>query len=636
MKNALRILHLEDNSNDAELVRSVLEEDQLICDIDRVVSKTEFERALQSNIYDIILSDYSMPGFDGFKALSCSRLMQPSVPFLFLSGTIGEERAVDSLRNGATDYILKDRLQRLGAAIRRARREAEDRVERLKNDQKIRQQADFLNQAQDAIYVGDLSQNITYWNKGAERIYGWTADEVIGKHASKLLYKSDAPSRDEIWNTVLEKGQWTGELVQVTMANKEICVSSRRTLLRDSGGVAVAVLNINTDITEKKNLEAQVLRSQRLQSLGTMASGIAHDLNNVLAPVLMVSELLGQSLTDSQDLKMVDIARSSAQRGTQLVNQILQFARGTRPADVQMNLKALVDELAKFALSAFPRKISIRTDVQPDLFPVAGDSTQFTQILLNLCVNARDAMPNGGRLSICIKNTLLSEQEIFEENKRISGSFVELSVSDTGTGIPPEALTHIFEPFFTTKADGKGTGLGLSTVATIVRNHGGFIDVETGLGTGTTFRVYFPVTNQALMEKHLISSASVQSGHGEWVLLVDDEFALLEMTKGLLESHDYHVLTAKDGAEALAVFDAHQDKIAVLITDLLMPGLGGAELIANVCERFPRIVAICLSGSPDRGSFPIPGKNSYTFLRKPCSTTDLLGTLQRLLAARKS
>jgi two-component system cell cycle sensor histidine kinase/response regulator CckA len=630
MTSPLRILHLEDNSNDAEFVRLALEVDALDCEVDRVASKAGFEGALQSKAYDIILSDFSMPGFDGLRALSLSQQLQPEVPFLFLSGTIGEERAVESLRKGAVDYILKDRLMRLSSAILRARQDALERAERNQNDLQIRQQAALLNQAQDAIYVRDLGQNITYWNKAAELIYGWTSAEVLGKRASDLLYKTAASSRDEIWNTVLEKGEWKGELVQVNKQNQEIWISSRRTLLRTAAGTPVAVLNINTDITEKKNLEAQVLRIQRVNSIGAMAGGIAHDLNNVLAPVVMVSELLRERLTDPQDVKMMDIARNSAQKGVQLISQILQFAKGTKPLEKEVDFGSLVEDLVKLGLNASSRHVTIETALQPDLLPVVGDPTQITQILLNLCVNARDAMPNGGRLSIAIKNRTLSEHPVLGQIRPISGAFVELSVSDTGTGISEETRTRIFEPFFTTKVEGKGTGLGLSTVVTIVRNHHGFINVESAVGVGTIFKIYFPSSGRTPTPGREPSDGAALCGHGELILVVEEELALLEMTKGVLEAHDYHVLTSNNGLEALGFLEKHAGQIALVISDLSITGFGGAALTALIREQFHGTRIIGLTSTPEKAPPNVSGSCAY--LSKSCSTRDLLFTLQNLLA----
>ncbi|MDB6036647.1 MAG: hybrid sensor histidine kinase/response regulator [Verrucomicrobiales bacterium] len=633
MSNALRILHLEDNGNDAELVRIILEKDLVDVELDHVSTKKAFEKALQEGSYDIILSDFSMPEFDGLRALDFARQLKPEVPFLFLSGTIGEERAVESLRKGAVDYVLKDRVQRLSTAILRARKEALERAERSKNELQIRQQAELLNQAQDAIYVRNIDQYITYWNKASERIYGWNSSEVIGKRACELLYGSNPSRRDHIWDAVLEKGEWVGELTQITKAGKQIHVASRRTLLRDVHGAPLAILNINTDITEKKNLESQILRSQRVDCIGAMAGGIAHDLNNVLTPILLASGILQTQLTFPNDLRMVNVVKKNAQKGADLVKQILQFASGTKPPETELDFASLLSDLTNLSFKAFPGNVKIESEVQQGLFSVSGDRTQFHQILLNLCVNARDAMPGGGKLAIKISNTIFSDRVIQGQKRPVTGNFVELAVSDTGTGIPPEIAAHIFEPFFTTKSIDKGSGLGLSTVATIVRNHQGYLELETAIGRGTTFRVFLPAADgKRSDEKNNVFMNPAGCGQGQGILLINEEYALLEMTKELLEAHDYRVVTATGGFEALAQLERCQEKIAALIIDLPTPELNLGGWIDNIFKRLPNVTIICLKATDEAVHLRGEWKGRGAFLKTPCPPAELLGTLQRLLA----
>jgi PAS domain S-box-containing protein len=634
----LKVLHLEDNELDAELIRATLESGRIDCEINRVTSKHGFEEALRTGGgYDVILSDFSLPGFDGLAALSFAKQITPEVPFLFVSGTIGEDRAVESLKLGAADYVVKDRLQRLGAAITRARDDSARRQELTSNLEQIRCQAELLNQAKDAIFTRNLDQEITYWNKSAEHIYGWTTEEAIGKRASEILDKQGSANHHENSRALLEKGEWTGELEQVTKSGKEIIVSSHRTLVRDSSGNPIGVLNINTDITDKKELEAQVLRSQRMDSIGALAGGIAHDLNNMLAPILMVTELLRTEVTDPEHIRFLTTASQSARRGADLVKQILQFARGAKGQIQLIDLKALAEELVRFISKTFPRSIQITLDTAPDLTPVKGDATQLHQILLNLCVNARDAMERGGALSIRIKNIHSSDDTFPNSRHGATGSFVEISIADTGAGMLPEVQARIFDPFFTTKKIGSGTGLGLSTVATIVRNHKGFLTVDSAVDQGTTFRVFLPVSEATARTIAVDPPAAPLLGRGEWILLVDDELALLEITKGLLEACNYKVLVARNGAEALRLFDENHDKIAVVITDLMMPELGGEELIIQICDRMPNTPTICLSGSADETTvFRKSAHGPTTFLRKPCSTATLLKALDKLLENRRS
>jgi two-component system, cell cycle sensor histidine kinase and response regulator CckA len=628
--SVLRILHLEDNANDAELVRAALAEDRIDFTIDRVSSKSEYEDALRKD-YDVILSDFSLPAFDGLHALALAKQGKPDVPFLFVSGTIGEERAIESLKGGAVDYILKDRLIRLSAAILRAHRDALNLAERQRHEKQIRRQAELLDQAQDAIFVQNLDRIVTYWNKGAERIYGWTTEEIIEKRAPDFLAKIDGQREDEIWKSTFEKGQWTGEITHVTKDGKEIVMSSRRTLLRDVERDPLAILNINTDITEKKNLEAQVLRNQRIESIGALAGGIAHDLNNVLAPMMMVADLIRDDVKGTESLRMLDILRSSAQRGAELVKQILQFARGAKGQASTDEVKKLLDDLANLLRKTFPPSIHIEVATQGNLPSVASDPTQLNQILMNLCVNARDAMPKGGTITIEVRRKTLLNHVLRDQKEPVSGSFVEFAVSDTGTGIAPEILTKIFDPFFTTKAETKGTGLGLATVATILKNHHGFIEVDSIPGKGSTFRVTLPTSKRELAKAPTVASTANVTGRGLWILLVDDELALLEMTKGLLEAHQYQVLTATNGAEALMLFEANRQKIAAVVTDLLMPGMGGNELVSTLCDQFPGTRILCMTGSTGDSTFQPQQCGAQVILRKPCPTDELLAALDKLL-----
>jgi two-component system cell cycle sensor histidine kinase/response regulator CckA len=627
--NKLKVLHLENDDEDAKLVRDSLEREGLDCTLNRVSSTTEFREALQSQPYDLILAKFSSSEFDDASPLLIAKSLCPNVPFLFLSGTAGEEHAIRSLKKGAADYILKARVDRLGAAILQAHEESIVERKRLQDAAQLRQQAELLNQAQDAIMVRSLDREITYWNKGAERLYGWSTKEAIGKRTSDLLSQDGEPDHDLIWKEILNTGFWTGEVTQITKAGKEIDVSSRRTLLSDAAGVALAVLNINTDITEKKDLQSQLFRNQRVDSIGAMAGGIAHDLNNILAPILMVTEMLRDQL-QGEDLRILDVAKNSAERGIGLVSQILEFAKGAKAQPVTVDIKVLVADLIRFGRTVFPRSITIESNLEEGLASVLGIPTQLHQVLLNLCINARDAMPVGGVLSIRGRNVALSGRPIHGHKTPISGSFLEISISDTGTGIPPELMHRIFDPFFTTKNE-NGTGLGLSTVAAILRNHKSFIEVSSEPGKGTTFRIYFPAVPAKLATPESESSSVGAPGRGELILLVDDEFALLEITKALLEAHDYRVLAASNGTEALKVFEERAAEISIVITDLLMPGLGGRELVAAIRDLSPKTITICLTGSTEESAARAYREGSCEFLKKPCSTKVLLNTLDRLL-----
>lgn len=630
MNTPLRILHLEDDVTDAHLVAALLEQDGLDFTIRRVDTRGEFENALQTASFDLIISDFTLPSFDGLSALSYARAASPDATFIFFSGTIGEEIAVDSLKQGAVDYVLKDRMTRLPAAVRRAVSEAAERRARRDAERRLREQAALLDKTSDAILVRDLTGRITYWNKSAERVYGWAEVDAIGKDHAGLLGSIQGVD----W---MEAGEWSGEVRQKTQSGREIVVASRWTLLRDAAGVPTAVLEVNTDITEKKLFEAQLLRTQRLENLGSLAGGIAHDLNNMLSPIVMAAGLLESAPLDESAARMVSAIQTSAARGTALVRQILSFARGRSGAPVVLQIQHVVRDIIQLAQETFPRAVKIELRLAESLPTVLGDATQLHQVLLNLCVNARDAMPNGGLLTVEASPVFLQQHTTRLLDAPVSGSFLRLTVSDTGSGIPAEIMDRIFEPFFTTKGPEHGTGLGLSTVAGIVRNHGGFVDVSSQPGVGTSFHVYLPATIGMTADPALPTTPEVPMGRGERILLVEDERAVREMLKEILESSRYVVHVASDGAEALSLFRAHENEIDLVITDLGVPGIGGVELVPALVRANPAIRVICITGDSeetfaDSGIRPLVRE----IIAKPFTSERLLLGIQQALATSSS
>lgn len=462
------------------------------CEIRPVKSRQAFEAALADGDFDLILSDFSIPQFNGLAALELGRSKHPDKPIIFVSGTMGEALAVESLKRGATDYVLKDQLARLPSAIKRAIADAEALKQRREAEEKIHEQAALLDMARDAIIVRDLEDRILYWNKSAERVYGWPSAEALGKNADELLNPGGSPQFKLASENLLKNGAWSGELEQVTKDAKQIMVESRWSLVYDKEGKPKGKLIINTDITEQKKLEAQFLRAQRLETIGALAGGIAHDLNNILVPILLGSQFLAEKLNGDESRKMLETMRASAVRGSEMIKQILAFARGVGGEPALLDVKALLAEIEKLVHETFPRSIRLRVKSDAALHAIQGNATQLHQVLLNLCVNARDAMLQGGNLSLSAQNIVLENKASPLHEQPLSGPYVVLAVSDTGHGIEPDMLEKIFEPFFTTKGPGKGTGLGLSTVQGIVKSHNGFLEVASEPGKGTTFTIYLP------------------------------------------------------------------------------------------------------------------------------------------------
>lgn len=498
-------------------------------------------------------------------------------------------------------------------------------------EDKIREQAALLDITTDAILVRGLDNKIQYWNKGAEQVYDWKAEEVIDQDANRLLYRLDSLEQLETaQRSLIKQGTWQGELRQVNKHGKEIIVASRWTLMRDAQGQPKSVLTVNTDITEKKQLESQFLRTQRLESLGTLAGGIAHDLNNILTPILSTAQLLQLKFpnADEQSRHLLKIVETNTKRGAALVKQVLQFARGVEGKRAIVQVKHLIHEVEQIADKTFPKSIELLTDLEPELWLVSGDATHLHQVLMNLVVNARDAMPNGGTLTISAANLFVDEYYARMNLDASVGSYIRLTVKDTGTGMSAEIVDRIFEPFFTTKEIGKGTGLGLSTVRGIVKSHSGFIDVFSKVNEGTEFKVFLPAVKASVSPQIDLPTSS--NGNAEWILVVDDETAVLETTKISLEAYNYRVLTANDGIEAISLCAHYQHKIAVALVDMMMPSMDGITTIQTLQKIDPQIKAIALSGFVPKDKLrEISGIKS--FLLKPYTIQELLQTLQAVL-----
>ena len=530
--------------------------------------------------------------------------------------------------HSSVNPILDDHDQIVGfLAIQR------DVTEQKEVEEKNREQAALLDIAQDAIIVRTMNDRIVYWNKGAQRLYGWTAEDALGKDANKLLFKDLPPQLAEADEAVLDRGEWSGELTQIRKDQTEVIVESRWTLVRDNNGLPLSKLSVNTDISGRKKLEKQFLRAQRMESVGTLAGGIAHDLNNVLAPVLISLQLLRNKLPQPEDRSMLDRLELTVQRGADLVKQVLTFSRGIEIDRSLLQVRHIIEEIRRFVKETFPAGIEITTNTPPELWPISGDATQLHQILLNLCVNARDAMPNGGSLSIEASNVMVDESFTRIDVEAKLGPHIVISVSDTGMGIPDDVRDKIFEPFFTTKEVGKGTGLGLSTVYAIVKGHNGFIHVYSEVDRGTTFKVYLPAIPSEQIEKPLEEAVKSYRGNGELVLLVDDESAICEITRLTLESNGYRVVTSADGADALTQYFSHRPGIRLVITDISMPIMDGPALIRALRRLDPTLNIIAATGLGDRMKVAeVQKSHVQAFLAKPFTAEKLLETVHSVLA----
>ncbi len=509
---------------------------------------------------------------------------------------------------------------------------ARDITQRKRAEEKLREQATLLDHARDAILVRDLQDRIVFWNRSAERLFGWTAEEVVGKNVRDLLYQKDSTQFDQARRTLIETGEWSGELLLVSKDGNDISVDSRWTLVRNEDNEPKAVLVIDTDITEKKKMEKQFLRAQRMESIGTLAGGIAHDLNNVLSPILMSLEVLKLKYIDQESQVWLTLLQASAERGASMVKQILSFARGSEGKRVILQPRHLLRDVVKILKETFPRSIDVRFDLPSNLWTITADPTQLHQVLMNLCVNARDALPDGGSITIRAEHSTIDENYAQMDLEAQAGDFVKITVADTGTGMDQNVIDRIFEPFFTTKEVGKGTGLGLSTALAIVKSHEGFINVYSEVGKGTAFTVYLPASS-VTEEKRLPQRMSdFPTGRGELVLVVDDDDSIRQITKSTLETFGYRVLLAGDGTEAVVVYEANRDDIKVVLTDMMMPLMDGQATIRALRRLTPNVKIISASGLADDAKAVEAARSGVeTFLPKPYTAEQLLTALAQVL-----
>jgi PAS domain S-box-containing protein len=758
MSKPIRALIIEDVEDDALLLVAELKRGGYEVVFERVDTAAAMRNALQQKAWDVILCDFTMPYFNGAAALQLAKESGADMPFIFVSGTIGEDVAIEAMKSGAQDYIMKTNLARLAPAVERelhetqvrresrqaetAMRESEhkyrhlfealgdavfviveesgriidtnaraenllgrtrteilgsnqarlfapqsgrpgfdilraaangehpggcelevfrhdgrivpvhasasrielydrqllltvlhDVSERNRMDEQLRQLSRAVEQSPASIVITDLDGNITYVNARFTEMTGYAFAEAVGKKTS-LLKSGEMPAEiyEQLWQTITSGKEWRGEFHNKKKNGELYWESASISPITNEAGKTTHFLAIKEDITEKKQLAAQFLRAQRLESIGHLAGGIAHDLNNILMPILMSVEFLREEVKTEEGLSMLETLETSARRGADIVKQVLTFARGVEGRHVLLQPSHLVKETAKIIRETFPKSITLNTSLQKSSWMVSGDVTQLHQILLNLTVNARDAMPQGGTLGLAIEDVEMDADAARFIPGAKPGSYVLLKVSDTGTGIPPEIADKIFDPFFTTKGLEKGTGLGLSTVLGIVKSHGGFIQFDSQMGRGTEFRVYLPAKMEAASATGTKPPKPLPSGQGELILIVDDEEPVRQTVKRILESNGYRTLTANNGIEAIARYTEKGSQIGLVVTDMNMPGMSGPAIIAALQKLNPGVRILVATGAElANETDALKQLNVACILKKPFDATLLIESLHGIL-----
>jgi two-component system, cell cycle sensor histidine kinase and response regulator CckA len=517
MKSPLRILHLEDNPNDAALVQSILEDEGIVCAITCVKERDDFVAALEKGGIDLVLSDFTLPSFDGMSAIATVHDRWPDRPVILVSGTAGEEVAVDSLKSGATDYVLKDHLFRLGPAVRRAMQDVDERAER-------------------------------------------------------------------------------------------------------------------------RRLESHFIEAQKMDVIGQLVSGVAHDFNNILAVIIGYSDLITSDLDKQSPMRTyIEEIRHASERAAGLTRQLLIFGRKQSVVPVVLDLNDVVNDLENMLRRLIDANIEMKIVPGKKIGHVKADAGYVGQVLMNLVVNARDAMPQGGKLTIATNNVRLDANSTPSKSSVTPGNYVMLSVSDTGTGITDEVKALLFEAFFTTKPVGKGTGLGLATCQTIVQQSGGHIDVYSEVGKGTTFKIYFPRVAEPLDVSARPMRAGPLPRGTETLLVVEDEPAVRHLARSVLDNLGYEVLSAANGQDALHMAREHKGSpIRLVITDVIMPLMGGKVMADWLKVTYPDLKILFTSGYTD-DAISQHGvlEKGVEFLPKPYTPASLARRVRQILDEKK-
>ncbi len=496
--------------------------------------------------------------------------------------------------------------------------------------------AGILASAMDAIITVDENQRVVLFNAAAEKMFRCPADEALGESLDRFLPERFRVAHREhvhVFGETHVTRRTMGKarpLFGLRSDGEEFPLEASISQI-DADGHKLFTAIIR-DITDKKRLESQFLRAQRMESIGTLAGGIAHDLNNVLSPILTAVELLQMRIADESSQRLLNILHTNAVRGSEMIKQVLSFARGVEGEHIPLQPTHLIKEIVKILADTMPKNIEITFSISPDLRNVSGDATQLHQVLMNLCVNARDAMPQGGKLRIEAENVEIDEHYARMNVEAKPGNYVSIGVLDTGVGIPEQNLTKIFDPFFTTKEQGQGTGLGLSTVAGIVRSHGGFVNVYSEISRGTRFKIYLPAIESAQAAPAKQPRRDLPTGAGELILVIDDENAIREVAGETLSAFGYRVVIAGDGAEAMAVFAAHRDEVKLVVTDMMMPYMDGPATIRALRRLDSKVKIIATSGLKAEDKIAdVAQLGVKTFLPKPYTAETLLKTVAAAL-----
>jgi PAS domain S-box-containing protein len=630
----LRVLHVEDNARDAKLCARQLEQAGFQLTIDVVAAREAFTGALRARHYDLVLADYHLASWSGAEALDILRIHDADMPFILFTGTMGEDAAVECIKQGATDYVLKDRPARLPLAVKRALQERAAHEERRRGERARDLLASIVESSDDAIIGAALDGIVATWNLGAKRIYGYSFDEVEGKPISLLFPpgSNDVPRAAHVQrDSGIERFETTGLRKDGAAIDVAITVSA----IRDPGGGVSGLSIIARDITERKRLQNEYYLAQKMEAIGRLAAGVAHDFNNLLTVIIGYGSLALARLDKDDELyeEILEV-RKAGERAATLAHQLLAVSRKQVLQAKIVDFNAIVADMDRMLRRVIGDDIELETVLDPLVGPVKVDTGQLEQVIMNLAINARDAMPEGGKLRIATSAVHVEESAAQTTLGVPAGRYAVLTVADAGTGMDTATRARVFEPFFTTKPEGQGTGLGLATVYGIVKQSGGSIQLSSEPGRGTTFEIYLPQVVKPAAERRAPNLASSADG-GETLLVVEDEDAVRTLTCNILRKRGYSVLAAKNGGEALDTCRRHEGPIHLLVTDIVLPAMNGEESAAQISALRPAMRILFVSGyaaaavGQQRREFT-PGVG---YLAKPFTAQTLANKVREVLDA---
>jgi signal transduction histidine kinase len=629
--NPYRILHLEDNPVDAMVIQSHLAASDLNFEILQLETEVDYLSAIENETFALILADYTLPPFDGLTALRIAREKCPDTPFIILSGTIGDDLAVETLKNGATDYVLKSCLGRLLPVVTRAIQESEDRLARRQAKKALRDAEEQMRftvaRIPALVWTTDRELRFTSLQGAGLVTGGWNAAMIGQSMINPAAPQNDITLAKEhlaalAGNNVTYDVSLNGKDHQVHVAP-----------LTNSDGEIIGCIGLAVDVTERNALEMQMRQAQKMEAVGQLAGGIAHDFNNLLTVITGYSDLTLLRLDPSDPLRdNIDEVNKACDRAAGLTRHLLAFSRKQVLKPEVLNLNDTVSEMSRMLLPLIGENVDLAIELSPDLWQVKADSGQIEQILANLAVNAKDAMLLGGKLAIKTCNIFLDEEIVRRYESVQSGPHVLLTMSDTGHGMNPETVSRVFEPFFTTKEVGKGSGLGLSTVYGIVKQSGGYISIDSEVGRGTTFKIYLPRVDEEVGAMEVSPRPSALLPGRETVLVVEDDNQVRSVAAMVLEISGYDVLTAANGGEALLLCEQFKSKIDLLLTDMIMPGMGGQELSKRLLRLRPGTRVVYMSGYSENANIHHGViEEGSDFIEKPFSPEVLTRRIREVL-----